>query len=90
MGTVTKNLLVYLPSRDREVEIEVVCEYEIDNDGIGPYEYWGQVCYDKGVDHAVIVNIEWNTTGFTEEEINLVDAKIEKERDEWEEGIEVV
>jgi len=24
----------------------------IGNNGIGPYEYWGQKCYDRGVDYA--------------------------------------
>ena len=32
--------------------IGVTVEYEIDNDGIGGYEYWGAKCFDAGTDHA--------------------------------------
>lgn len=36
-----------------EVVIEV-SDSHTENDGIGAYEYWGQKCYDKGVDYTVI------------------------------------
>lgn len=33
-------------------------DYCISNDGIGSYEYWGYVGYDKGVDYVEVENIE--------------------------------
>ncbi len=89
MGEVTKTLTIYLETRDEDIDIDVNCEYEVENDGIGPYEYWGQVCYDKGTDYAVIVGTEWDKTGFTPEEVKEVEAAIEGKRNEWEEEIEV-
>ena len=32
--------------------IGVSVEYEVDNDGIGAYEYWGAKCNDAGTDYA--------------------------------------
>ena len=29
-------------------------DVEIENDGIGYYEYWGQKCYDEGQDYPII------------------------------------
>jgi hypothetical protein len=67
----------------RYVEIEVDCEYSIENDGIGPYEYWGSKEVDRGTDYIVIDNTDWDTTGFTQEEIDLINAEIDKHLDEW-------
>lgn len=84
MGEVTKTLSIYLDSRGEDIDIDVDCEYEVENDGIGPYEFWGQRCYDRGTDSAVIISWEWDKTGFTPEEIALIEAKIEEEKSEWE------
>lgn len=84
MGEVTKTLSIYLESRDQDIDIDVDCEYEVENDGIGPYEYWGQKCYDKGKDYLVIISWEWDKTGFSPEEIALIEAKILVEKSEWE------
>ena len=90
MGEVTKTLSIYLESRDQDIDIDVDCEYEVENDGIGPYEYWGQKCYDKGTEYAVIISWEWDKTGFTPQEIGLIEAKIEKEKGGWEGEIEPI
>lgn len=90
MGEVTKTLSIYLDSRGEDIDIDVDCEYEVENDGIGPYEFWGQKCFDKGTDRAVIISWEWNKTGFTAEEIALVDAKIEVDKSQWEGEIEPI
>lgn len=89
MGKITKTLSVYLESRDEDIDIEVDCEYAVENNGIGSYEYWGQQCFYKGTDYAVIVGTEWDKTGFTPEEISIIDKAIERNRDEWEEEIEI-
>ena len=68
----------------RYVEISVDCEYAVENNGIGPYEYWGSKEIDRGIDVAVIENTYWNTTGFSPEEINLINSQIDKNRKDWE------
>lgn len=68
----------------RYVEIDVDCDYSIENDGIGPYEYWGFKGVDRGTDYAVIENTEWDTTGFTKEEIDLINSQIDKKLNDWE------
>ena len=85
----TKTITVYFEDTDKEVDIEVDCEYEILNDGIGWYEYWGSVEFDKGRDYVGIYSTEWDKTGFSPEEIAVVEAKIEKEKSEWEAEVEV-
>lgn len=90
MGEVTKTLSIYLDNtREEDIDIEVVCEYEVENDGIGPYEFWGQKCFDYGSNRAVIISWEWDKTGFSPEEIALVEAKIEKDKGEWEGEIDI-
>jgi len=71
----------------RYVEIDVDCEFSIANDGIGPYEYWGSKEVDKGVDYAEIDNTDWDKTGFTAEEIDLIEKAIDKKLDDWAEKI---
>lgn len=66
------------------VEINVDCDYSVENDGIGPYEYWGSKEVDRGTDYVVIENTEWDTTGFTTEEIELINSQINKKLNDWE------
>lgn len=40
----------------RSFSMEVSYEWEVSNDGIGPYEYWGAKCNDKGRDYAEVDN----------------------------------
>lgn len=89
MGEVTKSLLVYLDTQDKEVEILVDCEYEVENNGIGEYEYWGQKCFDKGTDYDVIISWEWDKTGFTPEEIKEIEKSIDSVKMTWENEIDV-
>lgn len=67
----------------RYLEIDVACEYSIENDGIGPYEYWGMRGNDRGTDYAIIDDTDWDKTGFTAEEIDLIEKEIEKNLYEW-------
>lgn len=34
-----------------EKEVEFFCDYEIQNDGFGRYEFWGSIGYDEGVNY---------------------------------------
>jgi hypothetical protein len=67
----------------RYVEIDVDCDYSVENDGIGPYEYWGSKEVDRGTDYAVIDNTDWDSTGFTKEEIELINSEIDKKLNDW-------
>ena len=40
------------------IEVEVECDLNWENDGIGSYEYWGFNEYDKGHDYVVCENME--------------------------------
>lgn len=39
-------------------EIPVLVTYHWANDGIGSYEYWGQKCFDAGIDYIEIDDIQ--------------------------------
>lgn len=41
-----------------EHDIEIEFSFKIENDGIGPYEYWGAKGYDYGTDYMVIDEVE--------------------------------
>ena len=41
---------------DVDCLIDDACEVE--NDGIGAYEFWGQKCYDKGTDYITFNGLE--------------------------------
>ena len=80
---------------------EVTCELKINiyRDGIGPYEFWGQKCYDEGdVDvewilKAVYVNGDKFTEGLFFDEIeeqlqdkdeDIKEEALEESRSNWE------
>ena len=88
-GTFEKSVAVFFEKDDREVEVVVDCEYDVLNDGIGAYEYWGQKCFDAGSEYIEITNTSWDKTGFSPVEIAAVEAKIAKLIPVWEnEGID--
>lgn len=82
--TRTKTLTVYLENRNEDIDIDVEVEFEVLNNGIGAYEYWGHKCYDKGSDYLEVIGVEWDKTGFSPEEISVIDKAIEDSYDEWE------
>ena len=84
MGEVTNTLTVYLASRKEDVDIDVNCEYEVLNNGIGSYECWGPPSNDKGQNYAVIESCEWDKFGFTPDERADIESAIEKAKKEWE------
>ena len=52
------NTNVYIEC-DRFGEHEIKCDFDVDveNDGIGEYEYWGAKGYDKGTDYLVLTDV---------------------------------
>ena len=87
-------LKIELPTRETPenetggTEIEVTTYGSWYNDGIGAYEYWGCKGVDKGEDYFTIDATKWNQTGFTKEEIKLVEAEIETKCEEWSNTVE--
>lgn len=76
-------LEVELESRPDLIEIEVECEGSWQNDGIGPYEFWGQMCNDRGRNYIIIENTEWDSDGFTPEEIVIIEKAIDDKISAW-------
>ena len=75
------------------VEIDVQCDYSIENNGIGAYEYWGANGVDRGVDCAVIEDTRWNVCDlsvdwcFTKEQNKIIESAIEEKIKDWEDSI---
>ena len=81
-------LEVELPNRKDLVQIPVTVESEWDNDGIGAYEYWGSKGFDKGNDYVEIYDVDWDKTGYTPEEVEIVEAAIDDNMEAWATQIE--
>lgn len=81
--TETKTITIYLENRNEDIDIDVDVEFDILNDGIGSYEFWGQKCFDTGKDYLEVVGVEWDKTGFTEEEVEIIKKEIDKLSKEW-------
>ena len=64
MKPLIQTVMIPLPE---ELGEEILCnvEYHMENDGIGPYEYWGAKYFDAGEDYIVIDEIKpvWNDQG---------------------------
>jgi len=71
--------IYFLDKNGEEQELELEISYTISNDGIGPYEYWGQRCIDKGFDYAEIEEVKYNKNNFTEAEMKEIEKVIEKQ-----------
>ena len=63
--------------------IDVTYEFDIENDGIGGYEFWGMRGYDKGTDYAVITDL---TLDYVKEELD--DGTLVAVDDETRKGLE--
>jgi hypothetical protein len=73
---------------DSGKEVEVKAYYVILNDGIGPYEFWGQKCYDRGNEFVEIESQEWDKTLYTQKENEEIESKITEEQlEKWTEEI---
>lgn len=71
--------LQYLNSKEEECEIELSVSYSIYNDGIGPYEYWGQKCFDKGNPCVEIEEITYDKETLSVEDVSIIESAIESE-----------
>jgi len=88
MSTAVRTLdEINVASNPELTEIEVTLSYYWENDGIGPYEYWGAKGFDRGVDYVVIDDYSYDTTGMTPEEITTINSMCEKMFDVWSESI---
>lgn len=72
----------------RTAEIEVTVGFDWENNGIGSYEYWGSKGFDKGITYLVANEILWDSTGFSLEEVELVEGEIEASMTRWTEKAE--
>ena len=61
-----------LDINSEEKEIEFFCDYEIQNDGIGSYEFWGSKEFDKGIDYVVLEEVTWDKNLYSERENNII------------------
>lgn len=71
------------------IDVDVEVDWEWENDGIGLYEYWGAVYIDRGHTYAVPSSIYWDKTGFTKEEIDLVEKEIDKALARWSQDVKI-
>ena len=78
---------VEIASRPDVTSIEVTLSYVWENDGIGPYEYWGSVGFDRGHDYVTIEDYSYDKTGMTAEEIKTIDSMIENMMEDWSNSI---
>lgn len=78
---------IEIESRPELSEIQVKLSYYWENDGIGPYEYWGASGYDHGHDYVVIEDYEYDKNNLTPEEIAIIDSQIENMLDTWSQEI---
>jgi hypothetical protein len=87
---VEKEFYLEVVLSQRIVEIKVLVEGEWFNDGIGFYEYGSLKCIDKGQDYFKIESHSWDNTGFSEEEIRMIETAIESNIKNWESEIESI
>lgn len=85
METHPFTLEVELETRTIELDVQVIGHW--DNDGIGSYEFWGQKCYDKGTSYFGVDEVTFDKTGFTPEEVKLIELAIENKTNEFAEEI---
>lgn len=57
-------------------DLTVSVEYEVSNDGIGSYEYWGAKCYDAGTDYAEAT--DWSVEATETDEDGVVSDVTDK------------
>ena len=58
---------------DADLSIQV----ELENNGIGSYEYWGAPGFDAGSDYMAVEDITWDRTLYTDTENKLIELYVE-------------
>lgn len=71
---------------EREYILTISCCFT--NDGIGPYEYWGAKCFDKGQDYVEDITLESATCDGNRVTDEATLAEIENWMDENKEKLE--
>ena len=69
---------------DLTLLVEISGDAKWENDGIGPYEYWGFKGFDHGHTYLVIEEITWDKEQFTQEENQIIEIYISKNFEELE------
>ena len=81
--TITMNIteLEELPE-DYDVcsEVEFEVDYDVTEDGIGSYEYWGSCGYDHGYLEVEITNVTWDKSLYTAEVNEIISENIDYRR----------
>jgi hypothetical protein len=72
-STITETLNIL----GKDLNIDFVIDYYIDNDGIGDFEYAGFKGYNKGSDYPVVEGIEWDKSLYSDQQ----NAEIKKQTD---------
>jgi hypothetical protein len=73
---------------DDEAVVELSLSYDVENDGIGGYEYWGSKEYDRGEDCANVYEISWDKSLYTDEQNTAISEQVEKYTSDFEKEIE--
>lgn len=81
VGFLNELIEIEIDGRPYEVRTEVS---EVSNDGIGPYEFWGAKCFDRGTDYVSgfkvteirIIHPDGDTTEVFEDEFAALENKV--------------
>jgi hypothetical protein len=69
------------------VYVDFIGDVVSENNGIGPYEFWGIPGYDSGQDYLVCEKIEWDKSKHTTEQNIVIDKYLEDNYDLIEEAL---
>lgn len=64
----TISIIYPVDINEETFSVRLTADCEIDNDGIGAYEYWGAKCNDVGEDFVDVKNIRWDHDLYTLQE----------------------
>ena len=71
----------FVPFKDVEICVELEGDIQIQNDGIGSYEFWGMKGYDAGVDYKICETITWDRTLYSDEQNNAINNYVQSNWD---------
>lgn len=54
-------------------EVEFFCDYEILNDGIGSYEFWGSRGFDAGINYLELQSVNWDKGLYKSDENDIIE-----------------
>jgi hypothetical protein len=56
-----------------DTEVEFFCNYEIKNDGIGSYEFWGSREFDAGTNYVELQSVTWDKELYSSRENDIIE-----------------